>query len=161
VPGDARALPRDQPDPDKDRDGRAPTLRSRTPAAAHADERGTQEETAGRAQSVCALQEIIMIKLVISGIGGRMGQRILAVAQQDSAFKVVYGLESPSYQGGDVNGLRVGSDTASIKGADVVIDFTAAEATTKLASEVAKYKRAYVIGTTGLNESQKKAIAAL
>src|SRR5690349_18900433 len=100
-----------------------------------------------------------MIKLVISGIGGRMGQRILALARQDAAFKVVYGLESSSFQGSDLDGVRVGSDLSAIKGADVVIDFTVAEATAKLAPEVAKYKKALVIGTTGLDEDQLNEIA--
>jgi 4-hydroxy-tetrahydrodipicolinate reductase len=100
-----------------------------------------------------------MIKLIICGIGGRMGQRILALAKQDAAFKVVYGLETASFQGDMLDGVRVGSDLAAIKGADAVIDFTVAEASAKLVSEVAKYKKAYVIGTTGFNDAQRKVIA--
>lgn len=98
-----------------------------------------------------------MIKLLICGIAGRMGTRILALAKQDAAFEVVYGLESPGYKG-SVEGVRTGDDIREIQHADVVIDFTVAEATVKLASEVAKYKKAYVIGTTGFSETQKKII---
>src|SRR5262245_6970508 len=101
-----------------------------------------------------------MIKLVICGIGGRMGQRILALAKQDPVFRVVYGLETATFQGDSLDGIRVGSDRSAIKGADVVIDFTVAEASTQLVSEVAKYKKAYVIGTTGFSDAQRKAIKA-
>jgi 4-hydroxy-tetrahydrodipicolinate reductase len=83
-----------------------------------------------------------------------MGQRILALARQDFDFKVVYGLESPGYKGGTVDGVQVGNDKSQIKNSDVVIDFTGAEATAQLAPEIAKYKKAYVIGTTGLTEDQ-------
>jgi 4-hydroxy-tetrahydrodipicolinate reductase len=99
-----------------------------------------------------------MIKLIICGVGGRMGSRILALARQDSAFNVVYGLESPSFTG-SVESLRAGVDVSEIKNADVVIDFTQAEATAQLVREVAKYKKAYVIGTTGFSEAQKAVIA--
>ena len=36
---------------------------------------------------------------MIAGVAGRMGQRIHALASQDPAFKVVYGLEAPSVDG--------------------------------------------------------------
>jgi 4-hydroxy-tetrahydrodipicolinate reductase len=101
-----------------------------------------------------------MIKLVICGVGGRMGQRILALARQDAEFKVLYGLESPNYKE-NPGGLRTGSDPGEIKNADVVIDFTVADATAQLAPEVAKYKKAYVIGTTGFNEDQLNNLAKL
>jgi len=94
-----------------------------------------------------------MIKLIICGVGGRMGERILTLARQDAEFKVIYGLESPAYKGSPA-GLRAGADPSEIKNADVVIDFTVADATAQLAPIVAKYKKAYVIGTTGLNEDQ-------
>ena len=101
-----------------------------------------------------------MIKLVICGVGGRMGSRIFALAQADGDFQVVYGLETPAYKGGLV-GVRAGGDVQEIKNADVVIDFTTAEATAQLAREVAKHKKAYLIGTTGLSDAQRKIIADL
>ena len=99
-----------------------------------------------------------MIRLVICGIGGRMGSRICALAQNDSLFQVVYGLESPAVKP-DAAGVRTGSDPREIKGADVVIDFTTAEATVQLAREVGKYNKAYVVGTTGLTDVQRKIIS--
>src|SRR6185295_7476837 len=68
------------------------------------------------------------------------------------------GLETATYQG-NLDGVPTGSDTSQIKNADVVIDFTAADATAQLAPQVAKYKKAYVIGTTGFDEFQMNEIA--
>src|SRR4029077_13745225 len=99
-----------------------------------------------------------MIKLVICGVGGRMGARILELAQNDSVFQVGYGLEAPDYQAG-ATGVRTGADTQEIKNADVVIDFTTADASVQRARDVAKYKKPYVLGTTGLNDAQRKTIA--
>jgi len=98
------------------------------------------------------------MKLIICGIAGRMGSRILALAKEDPAFEVIYGLESPGFKG-NIEGIRAGDDVREIRNADIVIDFTAAEATAKLAPEVARYKKAYVIGTTGLSEAQRQVVA--
>jgi 4-hydroxy-tetrahydrodipicolinate reductase len=98
-----------------------------------------------------------MINLIISGIAGRMGSRILALAQNDSAFNIVYGLESPGMKVG-AEGVPTGSDTSEIKNADVVIDFTIAEASEKLLSKMVSMKKAYIIGTTGFSDAQKNLI---
>jgi len=99
-----------------------------------------------------------MINLLICGVAGRMGARILALAKKDGAFDVVYGLESPGFKG-SIEGVRAGDDLREVKNADVVIDFTVAEASVKLALEVAKYKKAYVLGTTGFSDDKKKVLA--
>jgi len=99
-----------------------------------------------------------MIKLLIAGVAGRMGQRIHALASQDPAFKVVYGLEAPSSIA-TLPGLPIGSDKSNIQKADVVIDFTVAEATTTLLPEVVNYRKAMVIGTTGFSAEQEAKIA--
>jgi 4-hydroxy-tetrahydrodipicolinate reductase len=99
-----------------------------------------------------------MIKLAICGVAGRMGQRILALAREGSVFEVVYGLESAGYKG-SAEGARTGTDVSEIKNADVVIDFTAADASAQLLPTVIKYKKAYVIGTTGFDENQLHDIA--
>ncbi len=99
-----------------------------------------------------------MIKLIVSGIAGRMGTRILALAQKDTAFEVVYGLESPGIKTG-AEGVRTGADFSEIKNADVVIDFTVPEASAQLVKEMESMKKAYVIGTTGFTEAQRAAIS--
>lgn len=99
-----------------------------------------------------------MTRIVIAGIAGRMGQRIHALAAQNKALQVAYGLESPSSKI-QVTGVSVGSDKAQIQTADVVIDFTVAEATLATLPEVVRYGKAYVIGTTGFTKDQETVIA--
>jgi 4-hydroxy-tetrahydrodipicolinate reductase len=100
----------------------------------------------------------VAIKLVIAGVAGRMGQRIHALATQDPAFQVIYGLEAPSNMA-TLPGLPVGSDKSHIAKSDVVVDFTIAEATTALLPDVVKYRKAMVIGTTGFSAEQEAKIA--
>lgn len=102
------------------------------------------------------------IKLIVSGAGGRMGSRILALASQDSDFELVGALESKNYpdlgkelclgQGGK---LSICSDlSAMITRADVLIDFTQPDATMEHVKEAVRAKGALVIGTTGLSKAQ-------
>ncbi len=100
-----------------------------------------------------------MISLVIAGIAGRMGQRIQALSVNDPALKVVYGLEKKGTSS-TLSGISVGSDTTFLKKADVVIDFTVAEATIELLPEVVAHRKAMVIGTTGFSQEQEGQIAA-
>lgn len=74
-----------------------------------------------------------------------MGQRILALAQNDPRFEVVAGVEASDNL--DLVLSRV----------QAVIDFTDPKATMGIAQKVAQAKRALVIGTTGISpEVQKK-----
>jgi 4-hydroxy-tetrahydrodipicolinate reductase len=99
-----------------------------------------------------------MVRLIIAGVAGRMGRRLYALAQKDAALQVVYGLESPKTVA-IIDGVRIGSETSEIKGADVVIDFTVAEATAALLPHVVSHKKAFVIGTTGFSAEQEQKIA--
>jgi len=95
--------------------------------------------------------------LLIVGAAGRMGQRITDLAQKEGTWNVFYGLES-----GDKSsplGVPCGNDRAKIAQADVLIDFTIAEATAGLLDDVVKAKKPYVIGTTGFSVEQEKHIA--
>jgi len=99
-----------------------------------------------------------MVRLIIAGFAGRMGQRIYALSQNDKAFHVVYGLESPKTIS-RLTDVRMGSDASELKNSDVVIDFTVPEATLALVAQAASYKTPIVIGTTGINAEGDKAIA--
>jgi 4-hydroxy-tetrahydrodipicolinate reductase len=94
------------------------------------------------------------IKLIIAGIAGRMGGRLLELASRDPAFEVVYGLEAPSTVAA-LPGLPIGSDKSFIQKGDVVLDFTVADATVALLPEVVRYRKAMVIGTTGFSAEQE------
>jgi 4-hydroxy-tetrahydrodipicolinate reductase len=87
-----------------------------------------------------------MIKLVINGSKGRMGQAIIALAKQDADFTVVGEVDL----GDDIN--------AAAAKANVIIDFSLHDATLATAQAAAKNKAALVIGTTGHTADEKKQV---
>ncbi len=82
-----------------------------------------------------------MIRLVISGCYGKMGKRINALASADKEFKIAGAIE-------------VGDNPEVIKEADVLVEFTNPAATCEHLDLAVKYKKAAVIGTTGLEAQQ-------
>ncbi|MBF0122012.1 MAG: 4-hydroxy-tetrahydrodipicolinate reductase [Candidatus Omnitrophica bacterium] len=104
-----------------------------------------------------------MIKLAITGCMGRMGQRIIELAQKDKEFQIVALIESPNRK--DVPeltmGLPVFKDISMLKGADVLIDFTLPEATPSLLKACHEYKVRMVIGTTGLGAKENSQVEAI
>jgi 4-hydroxy-tetrahydrodipicolinate reductase len=99
-----------------------------------------------------------MIKLAIAGFCGKMGQRIFALAKEDSGFKVVLGLEKKGHPeaGKTKDGVRITDDLDEVKDCDCVIDFTVAKATLENLPYIVKHKKQVIIGTTGINESEQK-----
>jgi 4-hydroxy-tetrahydrodipicolinate reductase len=88
-----------------------------------------------------------MVKVAISGSKGRMGKALVSCAANIPDLQVVAQIDS-------------GDDAApAIAGCDVLIDFTAPEATENFLSLCVAAKKAIVIGTTGLSELQKTAVA--
>ncbi|MCB9757836.1 MAG: 4-hydroxy-tetrahydrodipicolinate reductase [Candidatus Omnitrophica bacterium] len=98
-----------------------------------------------------------MIRLAVSGCQGRMGQRITTLALADKAFKLSVLLERPGIKG-EIAGIAISSNTEALKNCQVLIDFTTPEATMANIKACVKHKVKMVIGTTGLNDAQKKAI---
>jgi len=97
-----------------------------------------------------------MIKLGIAGVYGRMGRRIFELASKDKNFEIKLALEKkgiPSI-GKELRGIKISSNPDGIFLVDVFVDFTTAEATAANLDYVARYKKAAVIGTTGLNSEQ-------
>ncbi len=101
-----------------------------------------------------------MIKLAVSGARGRMGQRISQLAGEDKAFKIKTLLESPNHPEahGEFYGVKVSTDASSLKGCDVLIEFTAPGATIEHVQTCVKLSVKMVIGTTGLTAEQIKII---
>ena len=97
-----------------------------------------------------------MIKLGIAGVCGRMGRRIFELASQDKDFELNLALEKKgtSLIGRDLGKLKISSSSDGIFLIDVFIDFTVPDATEINLDYVAKYKKALVLGTTGLNSAQ-------
>ena len=101
-----------------------------------------------------------MIKLGIAGVCGKMGRRIFELACQDKDFEVALALEKKGTPviGKELGRLKVSSSPDGLFLVDVFIDFTAPEATEINLDYVARYKKALVLGTTGLNDSQLKKV---
>ena len=98
-----------------------------------------------------------MIKLAITGCQGRMGQRISELASQNSNFQIVALIESPQCPGVPESafGVKISRDITAIKGAEVLIDFSLADATVENLKACLKYRVRPVIGTTGFTPAQE------
>jgi 4-hydroxy-tetrahydrodipicolinate reductase len=83
-----------------------------------------------------------MTRIIITGAKGRMGKALVACAPTHAGLEVVAQID----QGDDL--------AAAIAGCDAVIDFSSHNATPGIAKLCAQHKKALVIGTTGLNDSE-------
>ncbi len=115
-----------------------------------------------------------MVKVIISGIMGRMGKKITELAYADPDVEIVGGLESPDCvhfheKVGEVIGENIDAPIVSDLGkiidrGDVIIDFAgnteAVLGHVRLAA-ADKNKKAMVIGTTGFSEEELKEIEEL
>lgn len=101
-----------------------------------------------------------MIKLGIAGVCGKMGRRIFELAAQDKDFEVSFALEKKGTPaiGKELGKVKISSSPDGMFLTDVFIDFTLPEATENNLDYVAKYKKALVLGTTGLNDAQIKKV---
>jgi len=101
-----------------------------------------------------------MIKLGIAGVCGKMGRRIFELAYNDRDFEVMLALERKGIPqiGKELGKLKISSSPDGMFLIDVFVDFTIPEATEVNLDYAAKYKKAMVIGTTGLNDAQLKKI---
>jgi 4-hydroxy-tetrahydrodipicolinate reductase len=101
-----------------------------------------------------------MVKLGIAGVCGKMGRRIYELASFDRDFEVTLGLEKKGTPmiGRELGKIKVSSSPDGIFLVDVFVDFTTPEATEANIDYVARYKKAYVLGTTGLNDAQLKKV---
>lgn len=111
-------------------------------------------------------------RVVVTGVSGRMGQALVRTVRDDELATLVGGTEK---SGSPAIGLDVGLATnlgsleAQVHGSleaaltdrkvDVVIDFTAAEASVEHAKVCAKHKVALVVGSTGFSAEHKREIA--
>ena len=87
-----------------------------------------------------------MLKIIVIGARGRMGQTILECAQRSKAFEVIAAID----QGDDL--------AAALPKCDVVIDFSSHSATSGLVKICAAAGKAMVIGTTGHTPEERETI---
>lgn len=114
-----------------------------------------------------------MVRIAVSGVGGRMGSRIAALALEDrNTLRVVGALEAPNHPllGQDL-GQSLGRETtqvvitdeavSALAEAQVLIEFTSPGATLAHARIAARQGVKLVIGTTGLTETQRRELRKL
>jgi len=101
-----------------------------------------------------------MIKIGIAGACGKMGRRIFELAGFDRDLEVGLLLEKKGTPliGREMGKLKVSSNPDGLFLVDVLIDFTLPEATDEHLDYVAKYRKALVLGTTGLTDAQKNKV---
>jgi len=105
-------------------------------------------------------------KLVVVGVAGRMGKRILSLALEAGRFDIVGAVERQDHPDiGKDAGLVAAAAPINVKldsvypaGADVAIDFSQPQAADKTVDYCVKNKVALVLGTTGLSDQQHKKI---
>ncbi len=97
-----------------------------------------------------------MIKLGIAGVCGKMGRRIFELASEDKAFEVTLALERKGIPqiGKELGKIKISSSPDGLFLVDVFVDFTSAEGTDNNLDYLARYKKALVLGTTGLSDVQ-------
>lgn len=109
-----------------------------------------------------------MIKLGVNGACGRMGLRIISLAIKDNDFTLTQAIENKKHPffGNDIGplagceglGVKITDKMTAGNNIDVLIDFSSPAATIQRINECLDNGTGIVIGTTGLNEEQKKEV---
>jgi 4-hydroxy-tetrahydrodipicolinate reductase len=94
------------------------------------------------------------MKIAIAGAAGRMGQALIEAVASDAELELVVAHDVAGV-GNAAGKVKITPDNKALSGADVVIDFTRPEATVANLA----HAKAMVIGTTGLSDKDKAAIA--
>ena len=106
-----------------------------------------------------------MIKVIVAGAGGRMGGRLISLIRESKSLQLAAAVEKKGHPavgrdagevaGGSPLGITVRDDLSALADrGDVLIDFTAPEATLANLDIMAMRNKAAVIGTTGLSPEQ-------
>jgi len=105
-----------------------------------------------------------MTKIAIAGAAGRMGRALIEATQLAEFAQLTAAIERPQHpflgqDVGEIAGMgKLGvalTEALADADFDVLIDFTAPEATLANVAICQKLKKSIVIGTTGLNDHQK------
>jgi 4-hydroxy-tetrahydrodipicolinate reductase len=106
------------------------------------------------------------MRIAVHGAAGRMGQRVVAIASQDSRYQIVAALESATHPAlGQDAGLIAGIGPLGVllsvvgeSDADVVIDFSVPDAAIAALTHCLEFKKPLVIATTGFDMNQDEFI---
>ncbi len=97
-------------------------------------------------------------KIAVNGAGGRMGQRLIALAAESDRFELVCAVEAADHPfiGQTIGGVAY--TDRLVRQADVVVDFSLPAGTEAVIPAAMNDKTAMVIGTTGLSPHIQSAI---
>ncbi|MCS6799410.1 MAG: 4-hydroxy-tetrahydrodipicolinate reductase [Myxococcota bacterium] len=112
------------------------------------------------------------LRLCVHGATGRMGRALLEVIRGRGDVRLVAAVGRPGspHVGRDVGAVTGGpaygvavidAPAEGLRACDVLVDFSAPEATQRLLAAIAQYPRPTVIGTTGLTRPIEAAVRAL
>jgi len=87
-------------------------------------------------------------RVLLVGADGRMGKAVAAAATKDAGLTIAAGLE----QGDPL--------APAIENCDVVIDFSAADATEAVCQACAEHRKPLILGTTGHSPAQRNSVVA-
>ncbi|MGO9568232.1 MAG: 4-hydroxy-tetrahydrodipicolinate reductase, partial [Desulfomonilaceae bacterium] len=110
------------------------------------------------------------MKIAVSGAGGRMGKRILALGHDHPDIEISGALEGPAHPalGSDAGenagigrlGIPIMADVEGVLNeCDILIDFSAPAASVEHVKAAAAAAKAIVVGTTGFSEDQKQELS--
>jgi len=113
-----------------------------------------------------------MINVIVAGAAGRMGCRLVALIRDSTVLTLSGAIEGKGHRalGSDAGemagcghaGVPITDDfTALLDRGEVVVDFSAPEATVHHLRAMAKHRRAMVIGTTGFSALQLEELQSL
>jgi len=102
-----------------------------------------------------------MIKVVVCGASGRMGQTIGRMVKESSGLELVGGidLKPGTFFGVDIVETKNMEALLKTKKPDVLLDFTIASAAVESVKVAARNKVALVVGTTGFSSDQRAEMA--
>jgi 4-hydroxy-tetrahydrodipicolinate reductase len=113
-----------------------------------------------------------MADVVVAGAAGRMGNRLVALLQEDKELRLVAALEAPGHptlgrDAGEAAGVGrlsvpITADAEAVLGKDrILIEFSVPEASLAHARLAARQGGRVVIGTTGFTAAQREELAAI
>jgi len=113
-----------------------------------------------------------MADVVVAGAAGRMGNRLVALLQEDKELRLVAALEAPGHpalgrDAGEAAGVGrltvpITADAEAALGKDrILIEFSVPEASLAHARLAARLGGRAVIGTTGFTPAQREELAAI
>ncbi len=117
-------------------------------------------------------REMEMIAVSVTGVAGRMGQNIVSAVIENPATELAGALERPGHAclgkdvgeviRGEKTGVTVTDDPQSaFEDADVIIDFSAPDASIRNIEAAAELEKAIVVGTTGFSPQHRERIKEL